>query len=497
MKKDRYFYQTYFRLFSVVAMQSLILFGVNLADSMMLGRYSETAMSGVSLANQIQFLLLCVLNGAANGLVVPASQYWGKKETEPIKKLFAAALWTAVALAGVLALVAGVFPEAVLRLLSNESAIVAEGAAFLRIMAHSYIPFAFTIVLTGALRSVENVRVCFYSSLLALVVNITLNYALIFGRLGFSEHGVKGAAAATLISRLAELLFVVGYALFADKKLRLGPRDCLRIEKTYLLDYLRAGLPLVGSGGSWGFAMLIQTGIIGRLGAAAIGANAVSAPVFQVAAVLYTSSSSASSVLIGKTVGENDIPRVKRYTRKLQVMFLITGLLSAGILLLLKSAIIGFFDISPETAKLSTVFMNILAVTIVGSAYEAPCLVGIVSGGGDTKFVFRNDIIFMWGIVLPLSALSAFVFHWPAPVTFFLLKSDQLTKCIVAVIKVNRFSWIKKLTRDAADTETERQADPPLPQCQQPEKKSSRTASVYQVTVPRLTDVNRDNRPRD
>ena len=91
--KDKYFYKTFFSLFLVVALQNVIVFSVNLADSIMIGAYSETAMSGVSLANQIQFLLQMFVNGAANGLVVISSQYWGKKQTEPIKKVFSAAFF--------------------------------------------------------------------------------------------------------------------------------------------------------------------------------------------------------------------------------------------------------------------------------------------------------------------------------------------------------------------------------------------------------------------
>lgn len=448
MKRDKYFYTTFFRLFCVVALQSLIVFSVNLADSVMLGKYSEIAMSGVSLANQIQFLLQCLINGACSGLVVLASQYWGKKDIPSIKKVFSASFAVAAFMSLALAAVVVFAPEKVLGILSGETEIVAMGVRYIRIMGFTYLIFAVTNMLTALLRSVETVNIGFYTSVLALVVNVFLNYALIFGRLGFKEYGVEGAAYATFASRVAELIAVLIYVFVIDKKLRLRVKDVFRIEKIYFLDYLKAGLPLVGSGSSWGIAMTVQTAIIGRLGAAAIGANAVSAPIFQVAAVLYTSSSSASGVLIGKTVGENDIPNVKRYAKKLQVIYLILGALSCGILLLLKNAIIGFYDITEETRLLSDTFVNILAVTIIGSAYEAPCLCGIVSGGGETNFVFFNDIIFMWCLVLPMAALSAFVFHWSIPVTFFILKADQIAKCFVAVVKVNRFRWIKKLTRE-------------------------------------------------
>ncbi len=445
--KDPEFYRSYFTLFGVVALQNLIVFSVNLADSIMLGRFDETAMSGVSLANQIQFFLQCVVNGAASGLVVLASQYWGKRDTASIKKVFSAAFAAGVLIAAALGALVLIWPAGVLGLLSNEGEIVAEGARYIRVLAWSYAPFAVSFMLVSLLRSVETVRVGFYASVLALVVNVTLNWALIFGRLGFKPMGVKGAAVATLSSRIAELLFVAAFVFLRDKKLRLKPREIFAWDKIYFGDFLRAGLPLVGSGGSWGVAMTVQTAIIGRLGAAAIGANAVTAPVFQVVAVLYTSASSASGVLIGKTVGENDVPRVKRYAKRLQWIFLATGLVSSVLMLAMREGIIGFYNVTDETRALSVTFLNILAFTVIGSAYEAPALVGIVSGGGDTAFVFRNDLIFMWGIVLPMSALSAFVFRWPAPVTFLILKADQILKCFVAVVKVNRFRWIKNLTR--------------------------------------------------
>ncbi len=447
MIKDKYFYKTFFSLFGVVSLQSLIVFGVNLADSIMIGSYSELAMSGVSLANQIQFLLHMFVNGAANGLVVIASQYWGKKNLQPVKRVAAVAFWAGISMSALLMAVVLISPEGVLGILSNEAEIVAEGAKYIKIMAFSYVIFAVTNILIALMRSIEVVKIGFYTSVLALIFNVGLNYCLIFGNFGFPEMGVEGAAIATLISRVVELLFVIFYVFCYDKRLALKVSDLIRIEKAYVKDYIRAGLPLMGSGGSWGIAMTVQTAIIGRLGEACIGANAVTAPIFQVVSVLYASSSNASSVLIGKTVGEKDIPRVKLYAKKLQIIYLAIGLISCAILLLTRDFVISCYDVSAETAALAAIFINVLSVTVIGSAYEAPCLCGIVSGGGDTKFVFKNDIIFMWCMVLPLAFLSAFVFKWPVPVTFFILKSDQITKCLVAVVKVNRYKWIKTLTR--------------------------------------------------
>ncbi len=447
-QKNSSFYKTFFSLAGIMALQNIIIFSVNLVDNIMLGSFSEVAMSGVSLANQIQFLLQMLVNGAANGVAVIASQYWGKRQIAPIRKIFSAGFLLASGLSLSLGLIVSAFPQQVLYLLSNETAIVEAGAVYLRIMGFSYVIFAVTNLLIALMRSVESVKIGFAVSLVALVVNIFLNYCLIFGNLGFPQLGVKGAAYATITARIAELLTVLIYVLLIDKKLKLRPQDFFSVEKVYMRDYIKTGVPIILSGSSWGIAMTVQTAIIGRLGEAAIGANAIAAPIYQVISVLYSSSSNAAGVIIGKTVGEGDTDRVKKYAKTLQWMFLAIGGISCAILLASKGLILSFYDVSQQTAALANTFLIILSITVIGSSYEAPCLCGIVSGGGDTKFVLKNDLIFMWGIVLPLSFLSAFVFKWPIPVTFFLLKSDQITKCAVAVVKVNRFKWIKQLTHE-------------------------------------------------
>lgn len=446
--KDKYFAKTFFSMSAVIVLQNLLVYSVNLADNVMIGRYSEVAMNGVSLANQIQFLLQMFAMGSANGLGVLASQYWGKKHTEPIKKIFSAACVFGIGMSLLLSIAVIVAPHTVLGLLTDKQDVIAEGSKYIVIMGFTYCIYTFTNLLLGMLRSVETVKIGFVVTAISLVVNIILNYALIYGRLGFPELGIEGAAYATLTARVVEFTVVCVYVFCIDKKIRLRVKDLFAVDKNYMRDYIKTGLPLIGSSVSWGIAMTVQTAILGRLESdAVLGANNIATTIYQVVSVFYNSTSSAASVIIGKTVGERDYDRVKSYAKRLQIIFIVTGVISGVLMFLCRDMIISLYKVAPDTARMADIFMCILSVTIIGSNYEAPCLCGIVSGGGDTKFVLKNDLIFMWGIVLPLSFLSAFVFKWPIPVTFFLLKSDQLTKCLVAVVKVNRFKWIKQLTR--------------------------------------------------
>ena len=452
--KDSKFYKTFFSMTGVIAMQNLITFAVNLADNVMIGGYSQTALSGVAIVNQIQFLLQMLMLGTGSAIGVLGAQYWGKKELEPIRKATSIGVLLGVIISFVLMLLVFFFPRQAMGLLTNEQSVINEGSKYLVIICFSYVLFAVSNNLLSALRSVETVKIGFVVNLMALVVNILLNYGLIYGRLGMPEMGVEGAAIATLSARAVEFVVVVIYVLLVDRKIRWRPSHLLHIDPVMFKDFIRVGMPLILANGIWGIAMSVQTAILGRLGEDTIAANSIATTIFQVVSVVAYAGSNASSVLIGKTVGEGDIPRVKAYTKTLQILFLVIGAVTGLLLFSCREWIIGLYDVTEAAADLSRQFILVLSVTVVGTSYQCSCLTGIVTGGGDTKFVLINDLIHQWLIVIPAAFLSAFVFHTPLWVTFACLKADQILKCFVAIVKVNRFRWIHVLTRNAEDLES-------------------------------------------
>ena len=446
--KDKAFYKSFFTMALTISLQNIVVYAVNLADNVMIGDYSELSLSAVAVVNQIQFMLQMIALGTSNGLTVLTSQYWGVKKMQPIRRVFAVALAVGTALS--LAVFAAVFfaPTGVLSLLTDQTAVVAEAEKYARIVCFSYIPFVVSQLLLALMRSVEKVRIGFGVSLVALVTNVTLNYVLIYGKLGAPVMGIRGAATATLISRLVELLVVAVYVFAVEKNVKLKLSDLLKVEKSYFKDYIKVGFPLVLSAGSWGIAMAVQGAILGHLGSETVlSANSIASTVFQILSVVAYAAGNAAGVIIGKTVGENRIDDVKKYTKTLQMLFVIISVVSSALLFIFKGFFISLFKVEPATAELANMFINILCVTLIGTGYETPVLGGIVSAGGETDFVFKNDLIFMWGIVLPVSLLSAFVFHFPPAVTFACLKADQVLKCAVAAVKVNRYRWIKNVTR--------------------------------------------------
>ena len=455
--KDKSFYKDFFSVWSVLVLYNIITLGVNLLDNVMVSAYSEAAMAGVSAVNQVQFLFQQLMLGAGDAVVVLGSQYWGQKRTEPIKRFFVGALLLGAGLGLLFFAVSAITPAGVVSLFTDNPTIHAAGVEYLKVMKYSFLVFAMTNLLLAVLRSVETVRVGFWVSVSTLIVNGGLNYLLIEGHLGFPRMGVTGAAIATLAARIMELVIVLVYLLCLDKKLCWRVRDFFRMDKLLVKDYLRLVRPFLFTSLMFGGAVMLQTVILGHLettgtGGSTIAANSIASTLYQMLKVAIVGASSAAAVLIGKAIGSGRMDVIKSYAQTLQLMFVGIGVCTSTLLFLLRVPIVSLYaaispDITPETCQMALDFILVLCVTGFGTAYQMPVATGIIRGGGDAKFVLVNDLISIWCIVIPVSLLAAFVFEFPPVAVIACLNADQVFKCGAAGIKVNRYRWMKKLTR--------------------------------------------------
>ena len=455
--REKQFYRTFFPLVVIIALQQLAALAVNMADNIMLGTYTELALSGATLVNQIQFTLQQIACGIGMGIVVLASQYWGQKKTGPITKIISLGVKCGLVVGVIFFAISKLMPHAVLALFTSDEAVITEGMRYLRVICWTYLVFAVSNSLMYSLQSVETVMIGTIMSISTICINITLNYCFIYGNFGAPELGVVGAAVATLVSRIVELVIILVYVLFIDKKLKMKLRDLLRFDFTYLSDYIRVATPIALSGLLWGVAQAAQTSVLGHISATAIAANSIASVIFQIFAVLGMACGSAASVTIAKTIGEGRLNMIKPYARTMQAIFLIVGAVFGGAMFLSREAIVSIYTVSPETKKLAVDFLTILSVTTVGSCYEYPVEGGIIAGGGVTKYAAWVDNLFMWLFTIPSAFLSAFVFNFPPQVTFCFLKADQLLKGITNAIACNRYRWVRILTRtDAPAAEAEK-----------------------------------------
>ena len=446
LTKDKQFYKNFFSLWYVLVLNNIIVLSVGLADNIMLGAYSESALSGAAACNQIQVIFQQITVGLGSAMVVLGSQYWGQKRTEPIKKTAAGALAVVMLFAVILFIFAAVTPSGVVGIFTDSDEIIKEGVAYLRIIKYTYPLFALSTILLAVLRSAESVKIGFRVSVVTLVLNITLNYLFIFGKFGFPEMGAAGAAAATLISRAVECIIVVVHTVFLDKNLKIKPVEILKSDSGHIKKYIFTCIPFVITDGLFGVSTALQTVILGHMTDAAIAANSVSSTLYQVLKVAAVGSASAASVIIGKTIGKGETEKIREYSKTLQFIFICIGLLTGISLFLLRTPILSFYNISDEAKSLANGFLLVLFVTGIGTAYQMPVNTGIIRGGGDSAFVLKVDLISIWGIVLPVSFVAAFVFNWHPVAIIACLNADQIFKCLPAAIKVNRYNWIKNLT---------------------------------------------------
>lgn len=446
--KDKGFYKSFFAMYIVLVLQNVITLSVNLADNIMLGAYSETALSGVAAVNQIQFIFQQLMHAVGDGMVIICSQYWGKKQTEPMKKLASGAMRLALSFAAILFVLVSLFPYEAVGLFTTDAGIIEQGAEYLKTIRFTYFFFAVTMILLATMRSVEVVNIAFYLSISTLIINCGINYVLIYGNFGFPRLGVTGAAIGTLTARIVEFVVVLVYVFVKDQRLKLKVKDYLCWDKLLMKDYFKVTTPILFIQGLWGANTAMQTVILGHMTAAAIAANSAASTLFLVVKSAAVGAASTTSVIIGKAIGMGDMNIVKKYSKRLQKMFVVIGIISGIILFFARIPILSLYELSPETREMANTFLMILSIVIMFMSYQMPTNNGIIRGGGSASFVMKMDLISIWGIVIPVSLIMAFVVKASPIVVICCLNADQVFKCVPAFIKANFGHWAKKLTRE-------------------------------------------------
>ena len=448
--KDKEFYKTLFGLLGFVALQNVIAYTVNMADNIMLGSYSQDALSGAAVVNQIFFLIQQFAVSVGNTLVALAAQYWGEKRLGPIRTLTGYALKLSVVVGICLILIGVIIPGPVCSIFTSDAAIIDQGVQYMQIVIFSFGIYVVTSTLYAALRSVGVVKISFWTSIVTLVVNCGINYVLIFGKLGFPEMGIKGAAIGTLISRIIEFIIMIIYCK-KDKILGMFTKELITPNKALRKDFYKIYLPNLCATVVWGISIPVQTAILGHLSSAALAANSVASTFYQYAKVITMAMSSVSGVMIGKAIGEGKRERVKQAGRTLSLIDVILGIVLAALLFFLRQPLLSLYTLDAEAYVLADSLIQLQALIMLGMAYQMPVSFGIIQGGGDAKFTMKMNLICTWLIVMPFTIMGAYWWHVSIVVLVLIIQSDQIFKCLPVWIKFKNYTWIKKLTRDKDD----------------------------------------------
>ncbi len=341
--QDKSFKKRLFVLLITIMLQNLLAYSVNMADNIMLGSYGQNALSGAATVNQIFFVVQQLSLAVGDAIVIIASQYWGRGEVSPIRRLAGIALKTTAVCCVIVFLACTVIPEPLLRIFTSDEAILAEGLQYIKIVKYSFLLFMFSNCLMCALRSVEVVKIAFKISIVSLILNAGINWILIFGRFGFPKMGIRGAAVGTVIARSVEFIIILVYVIKKDKVLRLFSENPFKRDKQLSKDYRKAATVLIITEMCWAISTPIQTAVLGSMTADAIAANSIATTFYNFLKVVIRAAASAGAVLIGATIGEGNLEEVKAKGRSLSVIYICLGVILGLLLYVLRTPLLSMY----------------------------------------------------------------------------------------------------------------------------------------------------------
>lgn len=443
--KDKSFYKTVAVVAVPIAMQSLITVGVNMMDTIMVGRVGETELSAVSLANTFINIYHILCMGLSMGASVLVARFYGMRNQLDMRKSVAIMLRLTVAIAALFALATLITPSGIMRIYTSEAPIIEKGVEYLEWSVVTYFLLGLSLTTTIVLRAVGKARIPLYTSIAAFFINIGANYVFIFGELGMPKMGVAGAAVGTLIARAFEFVVICGYLFFRDEEIGFRLKDFFIHTRDLLGEYIRISIPVLISDGILAIGNNSVAMVIGRIGGEFVAANAVTAVTQQLSSVLTQGFSQAGAIITGKTLGEGSREKAQDQGYAFLGVGFLLGLLSAVIIMGISGPIIKSYHLSTETAHIAQELMSAISIIMLFQATNSIMTKGVLRGGGDTKILMVADNVFLWVASLPLGILAGLILHLPAFWIYFFLKIDQVLKAIWCVIRLHSGKWIKKI----------------------------------------------------
>lgn len=446
-QEKKAFYKLVFTLVFPMALQNLINVGVTSADVIMLGKVGETALSASSLAGQLQFIMTLIFFGLTSGAAVLTAQYWGKKDIRTIEKILAITMRYALLVSIVFTLAALFFPVPIMKIYSSELDVIKEGAEYLRIIGLSYIFIAITMIYLNVMRSVERVIISTVVYSASLVVNVIFNSIFIFGLFGLEPMGVRGAALATLIARICELLIVWFYAKKINTEVRFHVKNLFVSDKLLMKDFFTYSIPVMLNELLWGAGTSANAAIIGHLGSSVVAANSVTQVTRQLAMVIAFGIANATAIIIGKAIGEQKEELAKVYAKRFVRLTLIVGVIGSLVILVVSQIAQSQMTLSQDARYYLKIMMFVMSYFALCQAYNSTMVVGVFRAGGDTKFGLFIDGVTLWGCSILFGALAAFVWKLPVPIVYMIIMSDEVIKIPLCTIRYKSYKWVRNVTR--------------------------------------------------
>ena len=454
LRQGRGFYRSAIALMLPMILQNLVTNFMALADSFMVGALGETELAAVTMANSVFYVLSLIIFGIQSGTGVLVAQYYGKGRLDAINRIMGMGYYVSLGLTALIALLAFFFPMQLMQLVTNNPDLWEPGAEYARIVGFSYVCMAFSGVYIAVQRSMENPGLGAILLTVSGAMNILLNYMFIFGKWGAPAMGCAGAAVATLLSRVFEVLVVTG-CFFRSKRLPVKPGLMLRPGRIIAGDFIKYSLPVVLNEGMWSLAMSLYSIIMGHMpnSTPILAAYTIAGNIDRMAAVALFAAGNATAVIIGRDIGCGDTKEIYGKGVALNFVCFVTGIISMGILLTIRATLLDGFifplmDISAEAGELAKMMLAFIAVVMPLRSLNLCNIVGVFRGGGDVRYGLICDIGPLYCVCLPAAALCGLVFGLGITAVYVCICLDDFCKVFLCLLRLRSGKWINSVTRE-------------------------------------------------
>ncbi len=443
---DKVFLKKLISLTLPITLQSFMLALVAAADALMLGKVEQNAMAAVSLATQIQFVQNMLLYAIIGGVGVLGAQYWGKKDTGVLEKIFGISIQESFIISLAFFIGCYFYPEYLMKLFAHDPTLIQLGSEYLKIASYSYLITGISQSYLAIMRVSEHAARSAWISSGTVILNIILNYIFIFGCGQIPAMGIRGAALATTVSRVVELIWCI-VSSYEKSFIKLHIRNIFAFDKILLLDFWKYVLPILSSYLLWGIGFTAYTAIMGHMGPDAAAANAIAAVARDLLCCLCNGVSGACGIIIGNELGADNLNLGKSYGERAMVLSFIIGGAVSIIILAIIPIISHSIPLTQQAHEYMVGMFFILAVYMIGRCVCTVVINGVFSSGGDTLFDMYSLIVCMWGIALPCAFAGAFYFKLPVLVIYGCTCLDEVGKVPWVMHHYYKYKWVKNITR--------------------------------------------------
>lgn len=443
VNEKQFFYKRMLTVAFPVVIQNLISIGLNMADTIMIGKLGELELAAAGAANQVFNIFTTVLFGLFSGAAVFVAQYWGAKDIHSIRKIIGFDIRAGLMLALLFFAAIQIKAPAIIGVFASDKQVIAYGCDYIRIVAFSYIITAISFTLSFNSRSIQILKAPTVISGIALGINVFLNMMLIYGIGPFPELRIKGAAYATLIARIIELCMLICYVYFSkDHPFHARLSELFEKDTNLYKHMLKLALPVVISEGGWSTGMALVFAVYGQLGASALAVVQVGTVTCQMFQSLFFGLGNGSAVIIGETLGMGDKEMAYKHTKRILTIACLFNVMMVIFVLSVTKPIARLYDFNVETTAMLIPAMTVFAFTMVPRMFTYVIQCGILRAGGDTVFCMVTELVSNLVIELGLAYVSVMILHWPLHMCIALASFGNIFKTIIQYIRYRSKKWI-------------------------------------------------------